>query len=101
MYTDAVDEALAAVGLVRKVVIWKPSFLAVLAVVARTELIATAPVRVATLMVPSLPVTIHPLPLELPPSKVALYRHPRCKDDPGHGWFRQLIGQVLREESVG
>ena len=99
MYADAVDGALAAVGLVRKVAVWQPSFLAVVAVVARTELIATVPSRVAALMAPSLPVDIHPLPLELPPSEVALYWHPRCRDDAGHGWFRQLVWQLLRDGS--
>ena len=98
MYADAVDGALAAVGLVRKVAVWQPSFLAVVAVVARTELIATVPSRVAALMASSLPVAIHPLPLELPPSEVGLYWHPRCKDDAGHGWFRQLVWQLLRDD---
>ena len=70
MYADAVDGALAAAGLVRRVAVWQPSFLAVVAVVARTELIATVPSRVAALMAPSLPIAIHPLPLELPPSEV-------------------------------
>ncbi len=97
MYADAVDGALAAVGMVRKVAVWQPSFLAVVAVVARTDLIATVPARVAALMAPSLPVVIHPLPLALPPSKIALYWHPRCKDDAGHAWFRQLVWLLLRE----
>ncbi len=100
MYADAVDGALAAAGLVRKVAVWQPSFLAVVAVVARTELIATVPSRVATLMVSSLPVVIHPLPLALPPSEVALYWHPRCRDDAGHGWFRQLVWQLLRDDAL-
>ena len=100
MYADAVDGALAAAGLVRKVAVWQPSFLAVVAVVARTELIATVPSRVAALMAPSLPVSIHPVPLELPASEVALYWHPRCRDDAGHVWFRQLVWQLLRQDAV-
>ncbi len=98
MYADAVDGALAAAGLVRRVVVWQPSFLAVVAVVARTELIATVPSRVAALMAPSLPIAIHPLPLALPPSEVGLYWHPRCRDDAGHVWFRQLVWQLLRDD---
>ena len=100
MYADAVDGALAAVGLVRKVTVWQPSFLAVVAVVARTELIATVPSRVAALMAPSLPVKIHPLPMVLPPSDVALFWHPRCRDDAGHCWFRQLVWQLLRDQAL-
>ncbi len=101
VYGDVVDAALAAAGLVRKVAVWQPSFLAVVAVVARTALIATVPARVAALMAPSLPVAIHPLPLALPPSEIALYWHPRCRDDAGHGWFRQLVWQLLREAPAG
>ncbi len=98
MYADAVDGALAALGLVRKVAVWQPSFLAVVAVVARTELIATVPARVATLMAPSLPIAAHELPIRLSPSEIALYWHPRSQDDAGHRWFRRTVGALLRRE---
>ncbi len=100
MYADAIDGALARLGLVRKITVWQPSFLAISAVVARTQLIATVPARVAALMARSLPIETHPLPLTLPASEIALYWHPRCKDDAGHAWFRDLVAALLRKEAA-
>jgi DNA-binding transcriptional LysR family regulator len=96
MYAAAIDMALAALGLVRKVSLWQPSFLAVSSVVARTDLIGTVPKRVATHAAASLPVVIHDAPLPLPSPEFALYWHQRSRDDPGHPWLRDRIVTLLR-----
>ena len=96
MYAAAIDEALAAHGLVRKVSLWQPSFFAVASVVARTDLVATVPERVAAHAAGHLPLELHGVPLPLPSPEFALYWHQRSRDDPGHRWLRDRIAGLLR-----
>ena len=96
MYAAVIDTALAALGLVRKVSLWEPSFLAVPSVVARTDLIGTVPRRLALHAAESLPVEMHDLPLSLPDTDFALFWHQRSRDDPGHRWLRDRIAVLLR-----
>ena len=96
MYAAAIDEALVAHGLVRKVSLWQPNFFAVASVVARTDLIATVPERVATDAAGHLPLELHNVPLLLPPPEFALYWHQRNRDDPGHRWLRDRIAGLLQ-----
>jgi DNA-binding transcriptional LysR family regulator len=96
MYAAAIDTALAALGLVRKVALWEPSFLAVAGVVARTDLISTVPTRLAAHVAQGLPITIYDLPLPLPGTDFAMYWHPRSQDDAGHKWLRERVAALLR-----
>jgi DNA-binding transcriptional LysR family regulator len=96
MYAAAIDTALVAMGLVRKVALWEPSFLAVASVVAETDLISTVPTRVATHVAQGLPITIYDLPLPLPGPDFAMYWHPRSQDDSGHKWLRERVAALLR-----
>ena len=96
MYATAIDSALAAHGLVRTVSLWLPSFLAVASVVARTDLIATIPRRLAVHAAASLPIAVYDPPLTLPAPEFALYWHQRSRDDPGHRWLRDRIAGLLR-----
>jgi DNA-binding transcriptional LysR family regulator len=96
MYGEAIDTALAAIGLVRKVVLWEPSFLAVGGVVAGTELISTVPTHVATYFAKALPVVAYDLPLPLSVPDFAMYWHPRSQEDVGHKWFREKIAVLLK-----
>jgi DNA-binding transcriptional LysR family regulator len=96
MYSAAIDTALAAMGLVRKVALWEPSFLAVAGVVARTDLISTVPKRLAAYVAQGLPITIYDLPLPLLGPEVAMYWHPRNQNDAGHKWLRGKVAALLR-----
>src|SRR5260370_13924539 len=95
MFAAAIDTALAAMGLVRKVALWEPSFLAVAGVVARTDLISTVPKRLATYVAQGLPIAIHDLPLPLPRPEFAMYWHPRNQSDAGHQWLREKVAALL------
>lgn len=96
MYAAAIDAALATHGLVRKVSLWQPSFLAVASVVAHTDLIGTVPSRLAVHAARGLPVETYDVPLPLPSPEFALYWHQRSRDDPGHQWLRDKIAALLR-----
>jgi DNA-binding transcriptional LysR family regulator len=86
-----VDKALADVGRTRRVILAVPYFFAALATVARTELIATLPSRVARfhaanfgLGTRSPPVPIRSFPVQMVWSK-------RLGDDPALAWLRDKI----------
>jgi DNA-binding transcriptional LysR family regulator len=96
MYGDDIDTALAAIGLVRKVVLWEPTFLAIGNVVGFSDLISTVPKRVATDFSQRLPISIYEPPLTLPLPEFALYWHARSQEDTGHKWLRRKIAALLR-----
>jgi DNA-binding transcriptional LysR family regulator len=88
-----VDEALAALGLRRRVVVCLPHFLAAVELVARTDLILTLPERLAReLAGPGL--QAHVPPVELAPIEIMGLWHPRVHADPGHRWLRDRLGQL-------
>jgi DNA-binding transcriptional LysR family regulator len=96
MYGDAIEAAISAAGLVRKVVLWEPSFLALGDVVARTDLISTVPARVATHFAQGLPIVSYELPMSLTLPDFAMYWHPRSQEDAGHKWLRERIAELLK-----
>ena len=97
MYGDDIETAIAAIGLVRKVALWEPNFLAVGNVVAQTDLISTVPRRMAAHFAQGLPIVVYDPPLALPAPDIALYWHPRSQQDPGHMWLRGKIAALLKE----
>ena len=96
LYAATIDAALAAKGLVRKIAVWEPSYLAIADVVAGTDLISTMPVRLATHLAKGLPIAIYDLPLPLPGPDYAMYWHPRSQADEGHKWLRARVAALLR-----
>jgi DNA-binding transcriptional LysR family regulator len=93
-----VDEALAALGKSRTIALRMPHFLAALAIVARSDLVLTAPTVLAALGDPN--VTAVPAPLALPRHQVNLLWHERFDSDPAPHWLRQQIVEVAREEDL-
>jgi DNA-binding transcriptional LysR family regulator len=96
MYGMPIDAALGALGLVRRVVLWHPSFQALPAIVAKTDLVATLPRRVAMLAAQTLPISIYDPPLPLPTVDFSLYWHARSQEDSGHKWLRAKVAALLR-----
>jgi DNA-binding transcriptional LysR family regulator len=96
MYGDDIEKAIAAIGLVRKVALWQPTFLAVGNVVAQTNLISTVPRRIAAHFAQVLPIVVYDPPLALPAPDITLYWHPRSQDDLGHKWLRDKIAGLLK-----
>jgi DNA-binding transcriptional LysR family regulator len=96
MYGDDIERAIAAMGLVRKVALWQPTFLAVGHVVAQTNLISTVPRRIADHFAKVFPIVVYEPPLALPAPDITLYWHPRSQEDPGHKWLRGKIAALLK-----
>ena len=96
-----VDQALAQRGLVRRIALKIPHFYSALAIVARSDLILTAPAALSRLVSENLSVVTLPAPLRLPRHSVNLTWHERFSKDQGHVWLRRLVSDVARAAYSG
>lgn len=87
----AVDRALAARGLARRIALRIPSFLAAPLVVARSDLIVTMPRRVVQEFAALAPIVLVEPPLPIPSFTVSQVWHERRQADPRHAWLRRTI----------
>lgn len=93
-----IDTLLSQKGYSRQTALQVPHFASVPFAVASTELIATIPERLANAFQKQLRLQVLPVPLNLPPFRMALLWHERFHTDPAHQWLRSLI---LEQHSVG
>jgi DNA-binding transcriptional LysR family regulator len=96
MYGMPIDAALGALGFVRRVALWHPSFQALPAIVANTNLVATLPRRLAMHAAQTLPIVVYDPPVPLPTVDFSLYWHARSHEDSGHKWLRAKVTALLR-----
>lgn len=91
----AIDEALQALGLKRKVVAVVDSFSTALALARTTDLIASVPERHTG----SLRAGMHSfaLPIAIRELDIALLWHPRFDADPAHRWLRGVVVDICAE----
>jgi DNA-binding transcriptional LysR family regulator len=92
-----VDQILEQRGLRRRIALRVPHFYSALAIVAKSELILTAPTALSRLASADLPVVALPPPLPLPKHNVNLVWHERFSNDAGHQWLRELVADVARQ----
>ncbi|MFE9751438.1 LysR family transcriptional regulator [Saccharothrix saharensis] len=92
---NALDDALARLGLTRRVVAAAPTEAAAFAFVRRTDLVATVPESTARPAAADLGLALLPLPVELPPAPVHLSWHQRYDTDRAHVWLRGLARTAL------
>lgn len=99
-----VDEALASLGLKRRIVAVVPSFPAALTVARASDLIALVP---ASLLgdqkhhqgdAPCVAMHAFELPVETAGITVSQMWHPRLEADPAHRWLRQLVLTACRRK---
>jgi DNA-binding transcriptional LysR family regulator len=91
------DDALARMGKQRHVSLRVPHFLGAPFIVARSDLIVTAPRSLLLQAADVLPLRIVEPPLELPPVRTMMTWHERTTADPAHTWLRELSSRVTRE----
>ncbi|WP_255757843.1 LysR family transcriptional regulator [Massilia sp. erpn] len=92
---SAVDVALSAQGLTRRVALRVPHFLAAAMLAADSDMILTLPSRLARLLAKRLPLALLELPLQLAPLVPAMIWHERFHRDPAHVWVRQQLVDVV------
>ena len=89
--TGAVDAALAARGLTRRVAVTVPHFAVAPAVLARTDCVATLAGRIARLAARRAALRVLTPPLDLPGFAVQMVWHPQTDADPAASWLRDQI----------
>ncbi|RYE90606.1 MAG: LysR family transcriptional regulator [Myxococcales bacterium] len=86
-----VDDLLAQSGRRRHVALRVPHFLLAPPLVARSDLVWTAPGSMAQAHAALLPLTLRPPPFDLGGFTLTLRWHERAEHDPGHRWLRELV----------
>ncbi|MGO3570557.1 MAG: LysR family transcriptional regulator [Serratia grimesii] len=101
LLTGPVDEALAALGLERKIAAVVPGFPAALAVAQASDLVALVP---ASLLLnhptgdqPGATLYVFELPVKTRGITVSQMWHPRLEADPAHRWLRQFVLSVVKQ----
>jgi DNA-binding transcriptional LysR family regulator len=87
-FSGPTDDALAAQGLQRKVVLSAAHFLFVPEIVAKSDLIALVPARMAQGMTA---VQVFAPPLAIRGFQVAMFWHDRTHSHPGYRWLRERL----------
>ena len=94
--TDVVDTVLTKQSKRRRIALRIPHFYSALAIVARSDLVLTAPTSLTRLPPGPAAIATLPAPLRLPTHAVQLVWHERFSRDPGHAWLRELITETSR-----
>ncbi len=90
-----VDDALAALGLSRRVVLRVPSFLPAIRMASTTDLLLTAPEELVRDAIKNTPLVAHPTPVDARPFRITMAWHERSQKDPAHAWLRDRITEQL------
>lgn len=90
-----IDEALAQLGLERKVATTVGGFSSALALARASDLVASVPERHSGVLRSGM--HSFPLPFSMPELTVSLLWHPRLAADPAHSWLRNVIREICAE----
>ena len=91
-----VDDALAKLGLRRRVALDLPHFLVAPHVIKESDLVLTLAGRVANVLVPVLGLRQLAPPIELATFAMAMLWHERAHADEAHVWLRRMISETAR-----
>jgi DNA-binding transcriptional LysR family regulator len=92
-----IDEAVEQLGGQLNLAFLVQNFLSIPLMMVGTDLIATVPLRLASVLRKQHPLQILEPPLRLPRIRYAAYWHERSQKDPGHRWLRGLVLEAARE----
>jgi DNA-binding transcriptional LysR family regulator len=93
---ESVDDALADLGLRRRVRAALPTTAAALELAARTTMVTAVAEQVCRPAWTSLRLCARALPFDLPPVPVIVAWHHRYDTDPAHTWLRTELRKALR-----
>ncbi|MFT4046903.1 MAG: LysR family transcriptional regulator [Solimonas sp.] len=91
-FNGATDAVLAAMGLVRRVVLSVPHFLFVMSALATSDLVAMLPSR---LVRGNGALRLVEPPVDIPGFEMSMLWHERAHRDPAHQWLREHIAAAL------
>jgi DNA-binding transcriptional LysR family regulator len=92
---SVVDAALAERHLSRQIKVSVAQYLAILPILAATQLVATVPLRVFQAMRHGNGLRMYPLPFQVPTAVVRQFWHERQHADPAHAWLRATISALF------
>ena len=95
--SGVVDEALAKLGMARRVALTTLRFMAVPFIVARAPVVTTMHARLARFFAAELGLSLSPPPVELPEVPISLLWHGSYDRDPAHAWLRQIVVRLVQE----
>jgi hypothetical protein len=70
-------------------------------IIARTDLVLTAPAMLVDYFAHLVPLRVLKPPIALPSYPEEMYWHERYDADPAHSWLRQTIARVTRNLGTG
>ncbi|MCW5770086.1 MAG: LysR family transcriptional regulator [Rhodospirillaceae bacterium] len=94
-----VTKILASVGVTRQFALSVPHFLAMPAIAAQTDLIATLPRRLVPLVADRGKLRVFPLPIDVPRPDVGMCWSPQRQDDIAHRWLRETFARLFADDS--
>ena len=92
---STVDVALAKHRLVRRIAVVVPQYNVVPYIVARSDLVAVLPRRLAEGFVPIFGLKLLPAPIALPRFTIWQLWHERTHRSPAHRWLRSRVGELV------
>ncbi|MCG7525905.1 LysR family transcriptional regulator [Streptomyces sp. OfavH-34-F] len=94
---DRVDEAVAALGHERRVIVSAPTTDTALQLARDADVVVAVPDAVTRSARHHLGLTTLPLPFDLPPVSLHVFWHQRYDDDPAHTWLLSLATRTLQD----
>jgi len=92
-----VDQALTKLGRTRHVAARVRYFMAAPLIVARSDLVLTAPSMLIRYFAELVPLQVLRPPIDLPTFPEEAYWHQRFDEDPAHTWLRNLVKKTARD----
>jgi DNA-binding transcriptional LysR family regulator len=92
-----IDQALTKVGRTRHVAARVRYFMAAPLIVARSDLVLTAPSMLIRYFAELVPLQVLRPPIDLPTFPEEAYWHQRFDEDPAHRWLRNLVKKTARD----
>ena len=89
-----IDEAVAQLGHQLQIAVRSQDFVTVPFIVARSNLVATIPERLARPFLNTLPIKMLDPPIPLPEISITLFWHERTQSSPLHKWFRTVASNI-------
>lgn len=91
-----IDSVLAQTEAKRKVAFYVPSFLALIDIVSKSDLLGIIPLPLAQEAASHQRLRYFEPPIELPHQNSVMVWHARTKSDPGHKWLRGMLRRAMQ-----
>ncbi|HWF00624.1 MAG TPA: LysR substrate-binding domain-containing protein, partial [Caulobacteraceae bacterium] len=91
-----IDSVLAQYEAKRKIAFYVPSFLALIDIVSKSDLLGIIPLPLAQEAARHQRLRYFEPPIELPDQNSVMVWHGRTKRDPGHKWLRSMLRRAMQ-----